>query len=67
MNETSNIKDLVSLTMAGRIIGAARMTVYRLIDRGELPQPERIGGLPFLPRDAVDRVASDFKKKRSGK
>jgi excisionase family DNA binding protein len=45
-------RDLISVEAAGRALGVSRSTVWRLIQRGELPSVRR-GGRRLVPADAA--------------
>jgi excisionase family DNA binding protein len=47
-------QQLVSVEEAGRALGVSRSTVWRLIQRGELPSVRR-GGRRLVPADAARR------------
>ncbi|MGQ0733931.1 MAG: helix-turn-helix domain-containing protein [Acidobacteriota bacterium] len=47
-------QDLISVDEAGRALGVSRSTVWRLIQRGELPSVRR-GGRRLVPADAARR------------
>jgi excisionase family DNA binding protein len=45
-------QDLITVEEAGRALGVSRSTVWRLIQRGELPSVRR-GGRRLVPADAA--------------
>jgi len=45
-------RELISVEEAGRALGVSRSTVWRLIQRGELPSIRR-GGRRLVPADAA--------------
>jgi excisionase family DNA binding protein len=45
-------EDLITVEEAGRALGVSRSTVWRLIQRGELPSVRR-GGRRLVPADAA--------------
>lgn len=47
--------ELINLSEAARILGVTRVTVYSMVDRGEL-LIERIAGLPYVGRGAVEEL-----------
>lgn len=47
-------QDLITVEEAGRALGVSRSTVWRLIQRGELPSIRR-HGRRLVPRDATRR------------
>jgi excisionase family DNA binding protein len=46
--------ELISVEEAGRVLGVSRSTVWRLIQRGELPSVRR-GGRRLVPADAAGK------------
>lgn len=46
------VEELISVEEAGRALGVSRSTVWRLIQRGELPSIRR-GGRRLVPADAA--------------
>jgi excisionase family DNA binding protein len=49
-------QNLITVEAAGRALGVSRSTVWRLIQRGELPSIRR-GGRRLVPADATRRRA----------
>jgi excisionase family DNA binding protein len=49
-------QSLITVEAAGRALGVSRSTVWRLIQRGELPSVRR-GGRRLVPADATRRRA----------
>ncbi len=47
-------QELISVEEAGRALGVSRSTVWRLIQRGDLPSVRR-GGRRLVPEDAARR------------
>ena len=62
MNELIDIKELISLTTAGKILKKSRETVYKWIESGKLPEPVYIDGQPYLPRSETRKLAPKVKK-----
>lgn len=52
----SRVKDPVTQSEAGRIIGVSRQSIPGMIARGEL-DAESVGGLLFVSRKSAQRVA----------
>jgi excisionase family DNA binding protein len=46
------MEDLITVEEAGRALGVSRSTVWRLIQRGEIPSVRR-GGRRLVPADAA--------------
>ena len=56
-----NLDDLVNLSQAAEILGVSRVTVYKMIRRGDL-SPVQVAGLPYVDKGEVE----DLKRRRSG-
>jgi len=62
--QTTKIEPLLSLVETREVLGVSRMTLWRIVDRGDLPVV-RIGGRPlFDPEDLRAFIAANRAPKR---
>jgi excisionase family DNA binding protein len=53
MNDTSNIKNLITVKQAAVILNVSRQTIYNQIKQGTAPGHERVAGKLLFHKDAV--------------
>ena len=58
MEQEATVQDLLTPAQAARRLGFYRTSVNHIITAGGLPVV-RIGGKPFIPREAVERYAAN--------
>lgn len=59
------VSNLLSYSDAARIIGVTRVTIYAMIDRGQL-HPVDIADRRYLLRDEVERIAREREEVENG-
>lgn len=62
----AEIDKLLRLDAVGALLGISRREVYRLISRGHLPYPVKIGRSSKLPESEVSAYIEKLKQARRG-
>ncbi len=64
---SSEVDELMGLQAVAGALSVSRREVYRLIARGELPQPVKIGRSSKLPESEVSAFIEKVKQARTAK
>lgn len=57
---------LISIAKAAHRLGLSRRTIYRMVDRGELPLPVKVGSSTRFFEEDLDHFLDGLRQQRTG-